>query len=190
MFNEHTLIPLKPCPFCGGLAKAVNKHWAMIITCEACSADGAPCDSSEEAATVWNQRYSAEAKSPPTCPTCGGTTGFVNNRGTLDVCDDPWHDEHEAKQFPTLLTVETDADGRFVLNGHDVVWHSTYVRVVNQRDSLQRRCEELTSALRNLLVMLPSDAPEQPDRERIPAGFCYVRWQDIREGHKAIGDSP
>lgn len=31
----------------------------------------------------------------PTCSTCGDTTGFVNRRGTLDVCDDPWHDEHE-----------------------------------------------------------------------------------------------
>ncbi len=43
----------------------------------------------------------SDAKHTPTtlkpCSTCGGTTGFVKNRGTLDVCDDPWHDEHDAK---------------------------------------------------------------------------------------------
>ena len=29
--------------------------------------------------------------SDETCGTCGGNTGFVNNCGTLDVCDDPFH---------------------------------------------------------------------------------------------------
>ncbi len=46
--------------------------------------------------------------------------------------------------------------------------------------------ERLREALRNLLVMLPSVACDGEDKERIPAGFCYVRWQDIREAHEAL----
>lgn len=30
------------------------------------------------------------------CDSCGGTTGFMNNRGTLDVCDDPFHEDPAA----------------------------------------------------------------------------------------------
>lgn len=26
------------------------------------------------------------------CPTCHGATGFISRRGTIDVCDDPWHE--------------------------------------------------------------------------------------------------
>jgi hypothetical protein len=89
----------------------------------------------------------ANTEPKATCHTCGGTTGFVNNRGTLDVCDDPWHDDHEAKHTLTPLTVETDADGRFILNGHDVVWHSTCVRVLKQRDALTEANKKLREAL-------------------------------------------
>lgn len=59
------------------------------------------------------------------CPTCGGTTGFVKRRGTLDVCDDPWHDEQQPKRMG-----ENGCDC-------DVVLRSTYVNVCQQRDELQ-----------------------------------------------------
>jgi hypothetical protein len=55
-------------------------------------------------------------------------------------------------QTPTPLTVETDSDGRFILNGHDVVWHSTYVHVVNQRATLLAQNEQLRWSLQQVLI--------------------------------------
>lgn len=49
--------------------------------------------------------------------------------------------------------------------------------------------ERLREALKNLLTMLPSDHPERPDTERIPASYCYVRWLDIREGRAALKET-
>jgi len=50
---------------------------------------------------------------PPTCPTCGGDTGFVNRRGTLDVCDDPWHRDREPAS--SLLDVIAQRDAAYEL---------------------------------------------------------------------------
>ena len=46
----------------------------------------------------------------------------------------------------------------------------------------------LRSALRNLLVMLPSElsTAEVTETDRIPVAFCFVRWIDIKEGHIAL----
>jgi len=51
--------------------------------------------------------------------------------------------------------------------------------------------ERLRSALRNLLVMLPSElsAPDVVESAIIPVGFCYVRWVDIKEGYAALADT-
>jgi hypothetical protein len=53
------------------------------------------------------------------------------------------------------------------------------VQCVNSHD-------ELVEALRNLVVMLPSDCPERDGSERIPAGFIFIRWQDLREARSAL----
>lgn len=45
---------------------------------------------------------------------------------------------------------------------------------------------EILEALRNLVVMLPPDAPERDETERIPAGFVYIRWRDLREARAAL----
>jgi len=62
-------------------------------------------------------------------------------------------------------------------------------RLNEQVAALQREVAELREALRNLLVMLPSADNVGADADRIPAGFCFVRWQDIREGHAALSRS-
>jgi hypothetical protein len=55
------------------------------------------------------------------------------------------------------------------------------------RSALQTEKEKLRVALRNLLVMLPSGGGENfYSKDRIPVGFCNVRWIDIAEGHAAL----
>ena len=61
-------------------------------------------------------------------------------------------------------------------------------RTVDREMRLREEVEKLRSALRNLLVMLPSDLSVSDFNEsaRVPAAFCYVRWIDIKEGHAAL----
>ena len=45
---------------------------------------------------------------------------------------------------------------------------------------------QVETALRNLLVQLPSPTCEEKDSDVIPTDFCYVRWLDIREAQAAL----
>lgn len=54
--EELSMPTLAPCPFCGGNGKWSPKFYATIITCDACGADGPPCDDIAEAAGAWNRR--------------------------------------------------------------------------------------------------------------------------------------
>jgi hypothetical protein len=68
-----------------------------------------------------------------------------------------------------------------------------HVRImVNASDyrALHAQNEALRIALRNLRVMLPSDHPERPGKERIPLSYCYVRWIDLREADAALKETP
>lgn len=48
------------------------------------------------------------------------------------------------------------------------------------------RIRHLERALKNLIVMLPSDNPDADYDERIPAGFSYIRWGDLREARAVL----
>jgi hypothetical protein len=77
---------LLPCPFCGSQPKQSSCVAPELVRCVNDKPPWCPASFGGVSVETWNQR--SEAK----CDTCGGSTGFVMNRGTLDVCDDPFHE--------------------------------------------------------------------------------------------------
>jgi hypothetical protein len=62
-------------------------------------------------------------------------------------------------------------------------WHA-------EASALAASHQRLKEALGAVLCMLPSDHEDRPAEERIPASYCYVRWQDIREAREALRSAP
>lgn len=52
---------------------------------------------------------------------------------------------------------------------------------------LRTQNDALVAALRKLLCMLPS--ADETQSGRIPAGFCYVRWQDINDARDVLNSA-
>jgi hypothetical protein len=75
------------------------------------------------------------------------------------------------------------------VNGYQICHLDLHGKSELERDAnrmLIAAAPDMAEALRGLLVMLPSKDNEGHDLHRIPQGFCYVRWGDIRQAHAAL----
>jgi Lar family restriction alleviation protein len=112
------------------------------------------------------------------CPFCGETHAL-----TVDnLAGDDWYVECGACKvqqhaiYPTFGAAVAAWNRRASANG-DV---SAYIA------SLVAERDELRQALRGMVVMLPADAPERDENERLPASFVAITWKELRAARKAL----
>lgn len=89
------------------------------------------------------------------CETCGGTSGFVINRGTLDVCDDPFHEDE-----PKQPSEPTDSETREVVDGLREILNATQYAHVERRRQLNAAIALLSRpAASSEVTNTPTKAP-------------------------------
>lgn len=57
---------------------------------------------------------------------------------------------------------------------------------ISSHAKLKRDRDALLKALKALRIMLPSDDDTRVPNDKIPAGYCYVRWTDLKQATDAI----
>jgi uncharacterized small protein (DUF1192 family) len=95
-------------------------------------------------------------------------------------------DDEERRYFEGMASMHID---RGVAQVEELERETVALRaeVERLRSAFQTEKEKLRVALRNLLIMLPHcDTHAVNSKDRIPVGFCNVRWIDIAEGHAAL----
>jgi hypothetical protein len=91
------------------------------------------------------------------------------------------------KDQPREVTAQEDAVlRRAVLRSGKVIAQPLSPDTRAYIASLVAERDELREALRDLVVMLPSDAPERDENERIPAAFVAITWKELRTARKAL----
>ncbi len=79
------------CPMCKGHKKVAAPPSPASVFTEPFQDTGAPLSDLVH-------RSTASEPAEKVCDSCGGDTGFMMNRGTLDVCDDPFHEQPSSEK--------------------------------------------------------------------------------------------